>query len=904
MNVQDELITVAARIEVDQDELQEKLKSTTKEAHKLKEEIDRVEKAMGVLALRGEKNSEIYDELNDLSKKLRGQQKELREESKLYTKALDLQSMTANQLKAKLRDLTNQLNNTSKATNPTEWNKLNDEFITTQKRLKEVSAGTKEVNKVLEVFKGTFWGISADSALDAAWGAAKKVFTDTINATQELGDEFQVTMTGMEFGYRKFTQMLATGDWSHFLTNIREAIQAGREYQMMMDEVFELQNSQTIMETKIQNEIAKQQEIMDNVNLSNQQRIAAAEKIKNLYEKIGEIRRTTAKQEMDANSKQFTHFTDLSDKEKEYIIDNYHYNRKTISAATEMVGLQKELISLQEKAKDGAAGNFNAYQEGAYVGAKTDYSDQISSLKSAIAKIRSEYAGATDELDYAAQIVTKYNMTNDEVISAYVQSYNKWLAVDGEVDRMQRRALRQKNTLVKQIGTDAVQAEKNLAAKTAKEKKEAYDNEIMAAQDAYSKQVLEAKTAYENMEIDHKEYAVRVESAELEHIYRKIAINELYGKSTDALYKQLAEKQIATMKAEEAEMAKVIAQMDADVQKQIQAEMQEFKRLSSKSKKMFPGVGSEGELNTELTDLQAMLDLKLITEQQYEEKRLEMIRQYEQQEKALKANKFAGEVQQYQNHFNAVADAFSSLQNAQMSLYDARMKEELAAAGDDADKREAIEKKYEEKKLALQKKYADVNMGIQIAQAISNGAIAIARQYADLPLVAAIPASVLVAATTGAQIAVAVAQRNAIKNQSVGAGSSSSGATKQRMLTSGFSDGGYTGDGGRLEPAGIVHRGEYVVPQPLMRTPLVQDMVHTIERMRLGTIGGGSSMPGYANGGYVQNTSATEAAVLTEILALLYDLRNNPIHAYTVLSEYQAAEEVSNRFKKATSKRP
>ena len=85
MNVQDELITVAAKIEVDQDELQEKLQSTTTEAHKLKEEIDRVEKAMGVLALRGEKNSEIYDELNDLSKKLRGQQKELREESQLYS---------------------------------------------------------------------------------------------------------------------------------------------------------------------------------------------------------------------------------------------------------------------------------------------------------------------------------------------------------------------------------------------------------------------------------------------------------------------------------------------------------------------------------------------------------------------------------------------------------------------------------------------------------------------------------------------------------------------------------------------------------------------------------------------------------------------------------------------------
>ena len=33
----------------------------------------------------------------------------------------------------------------------------------------------------------------------------------------------------------------------------------------------------------------------------------------------------------------------------------------------------------------------------------------------------------------------------------------------------------------------------------------------------------------------------------------------------------------------------------------------------------------------------------------------------------------------------------------------------------------------------------------------------------------------------------------------------------------GFSDGGYTGGGGKYEPAGIVHRGEYVLPQEVVR---------------------------------------------------------------------------------------
>jgi hypothetical protein len=34
----------------------------------------------------------------------------------------------------------------------------------------------------------------------------------------------------------------------------------------------------------------------------------------------------------------------------------------------------------------------------------------------------------------------------------------------------------------------------------------------------------------------------------------------------------------------------------------------------------------------------------------------------------------------------------------------------------------------------------------------------------------------------------------------------------------GFADGGYTGDGGKYEPAGVVHRGEYVLPQEVVRS--------------------------------------------------------------------------------------
>ncbi len=93
-------------------------------------------------------------------------------------------------------------------------------------------------------------------------------------------------------------------------------------------------------------------------------------------------------------------------------------------------------------------------------------------------------------------------------------------------------------------------------------------------------------------------------------------------------------------------------------------------------------------------------------------------------------------------------------------------------------------------------------------------------------------------------------------------GSSSSGSitVKPRSFAEGginFSEtGGYTGDGGRYEVAGIfnngatVHRGEYTIAQPEMAIPRVMSMVRNIESIRrLRT--NANPMPGsFAEGGY------------------------------------------------------
>lgn len=880
--LENELIELNVKIDAEQGELAAKLKESQASIVTYRKEVAELEKALGYLQATGSKNTEQINNLNKQLKEKKSALKDAREMSKNLAQTLNINTMSADQLKKKAKELRGAMNSLSKDLQPQEWNRLNDELKKVETRFNEVRVGGKNFSnifsKIPKILKPASLVISTIGASVAS------LLKKTAQETQVWGDRIQVTTTGISHAYSEMIRRLSTGDWSGLFRNMAEAYHQGRKFQEMLDEVFELQNAQNIQEVLFQNEIAELQLVMDDVNRSDQERLAAADKIREIYEKIGKIRKDTAKQEMDAYAQRLQSKTKMNDEEREFMLDNYHHHRDTILAAGELIKLEEDLAKIR-KAKR------RSYLSESDHG--VDYDAAIAETEAAIQAMKDKFEGGPEALEYAATVIQKYNLTNDEVINAFVNSYTKWLGVEGDVMRESRRANRQRNTLLKQMGEDAARQQEELQKKSAEERQALYDQDLQAAETAHTKEITELKRAYAQQEIDQAEYAARSEAAEIALLNKKIELNTLYGKDVNALYQQLYDRQIAQMESVESLLDS--SGMDPD----IQAQIDEFKRLKGKSEKLFRT--PESDLDTEIKDLQAMLDMKLITEEQYLQKKNELIEQYSATQRKSETKVWSETFGMVSDYVNQVAGVISSLQEAQMAAIDARMEKELAAAGDNAQERERIEREYEEERLNLQKKYANVNMGIQIAQAIANSAIAIGRQYTDLPLAAAIPASAVVAAATAAQIAVAVSQRNAIMNQSAGSASSSSGSSS-RASNAGYVEGGYTGDGGRLEPAGVVHRGEYVVPQPELRSPTVRRYVEEIENMRIRRTGGHSSLPGYADGGFVGQTSEMELSVLQEMAELLRYLKKNPIKAYTVLSDQQAQSELLNRFKKATSK--
>lgn len=160
------------------------------------------------------------------------------------------------------------------------------------------------------------------------------------------------------------------------------------------------------------------------------------------------------------------------------------------------------------------------------------------------------------------------------------------------------------------------------------------------------------------------------------------------------------------------------------------------------------------------------------------------------------------------------------------------------------------------------------------------------------------------AAITGIVHGLLAVAKSAIKSALKGkSANQSSGSTGQRVVkTSGFSVGGSTGDGPAYEVAGVVHKGEYVVPKWQMQDPVSFNYVRALETIRQ-TRSHENILSirrsGYADGGAVQTPEQTVPrqssdpqmiAVMQEMYALLSSLRRDGVKTVFSVSRLEQTQ--------------
>lgn len=301
------------------------------------------------------------------------------------------------------------------------------------------------------------------------------------------------------------------------------------------------------------------------------------------------------------------------------------------------------------------------------------------------------------------------------------------------------------------------------------------------------------------------------------------------------------------------------------------------------------GLSWQQQHEQELARLKHLHDEGLIDEKKYQVLRL----------KEGKKN-----ILKYFQYYSALSSSMvNSIQEAEIASVEAKYAVLIQEAENNGEDTAALEEEKENKKLEIQKKYADLQFAMKCSQIIADTAVAIMETHASLGgwTPAAIAAAAIMGVTGAAQLALAEVEREKVKNMSVSNTAGSKKVTAERVVSGsssgGYSEGGYTGPGGRYEVAGVVHKGEYVVPQPEMNNPKVIDAVSTIEAIRRQRTNANPlpQNPGeYAEGGYV--TSSAGDSSYREFLEAAKELRASCeaiklIKAYIVYQDLEKAKE-------------
>lgn len=300
------------------------------------------------------------------------------------------------------------------------------------------------------------------------------------------------------------------------------------------------------------------------------------------------------------------------------------------------------------------------------------------------------------------------------------------------------------------------------------------------------------------------------------------------------------------------------------------------------------GLSWQQQHEQELARLKHLHDEGLIDEKKYQVLRL----------KEGKKN-----ILKYFQYYSALSSSMvNSIQEAEIASVEAKYAVLIQEAENNGEDTAALEEEKENKKLEIQKKYADLQFAMKCSQIIADTAVAIMETHASLGgwTPAAIAAAAIMGVTGAAQLALAEVEREKVKNMSVSNTAGSKKVTAERVVSGssggGYSEGGYTGPGGRYEVAGVVHKGEYVVPQPEMNNPKVIDAVSTIEAIRRQrtNVNPLPQNPGeYYEGGYV--TSPAGDSSYREFLEAAKELRASCeaiklIKAYIVYQDLEKAK--------------
>lgn len=809
-----------------------------------------------------------------------------------------------------------------------EYIKLTNDYKKVDARISSLQKAMKEVNG--EQNRLVSWGSKVQGAfvaLNLIWSKAinalkgvAKLTKEVINASQTTGDAWNNAMSAMKTTTEAFFMALSSGNWDAFNGGLREAIKNAHRLAEDLDTIGSYQISEGVMQSKYLADYSEQRATALDTDASPEERRKALEQMENDMEHYSAFVKSKGEEVFKTLQDSFEAWKGLTfDSEEEFesfFVRLYEYTNIGKDEAVEnLKSLYQEFDDIRNRYYV-AEGNSN----------NAAYLKQLSQqMKDAETSFFNAYNSSTKE----TQALYKAWELNDKKLKDLSDWFKQYADSVRLVSQYKIQTERTSNRVNKQLsGEDddetAARKREQAAEAAYQAQLKRLEKERYATRQHYAEMYMKGK-------IDKKAYDAQMIVLEDAYLAEKLALNQRYGKDTDAISQTILDRQIK--RYEEAKKTiKALVDDEAnfdpnwemkepdDDEKEEERERREreFRERMEREeeRRRAPLVQKAEEIRASIqeTSLRSEYETEMMWAEKLHQQGMLSEEDYQKRKLKLRID-YAGKVAQKTNEIlGAAADLSAAIQSAETANLEAEYQARLTAAGDNAEKREQIEVEYEAKKLDLQKKYADVDMVINIAKAVAAGALAAVQAYAAAegnPVLGSIFAG-MIAATTAAQIATIIAQRNAIKNTSAGASGGGSGSLPSgtRTVNGGYAEGGYTGAGGKYEPAGIVHRGEWVAPRWMVSENPVT--FASLERYRRSGSGGrsGNASRGFVDGGYadpvngkIAENAMTRADIEAAVeAAIVKSMQNGAIRAYMVRNDLTELDAQTNRFKQQTSR--
>lgn len=361
---------------------------------------------------------------------------------------------------------------------------------------------------------------------------AKYAFEKITSGTDAMADKFEFAMAGMKNGTDFFWRTLASGDWSNFFSNFKEAVKVGYQYSKMLDTVEDQTRGLSMVESDARGEELRLEEALKNKLLSKKDRIAAGEARIQLEKDLSDQRSKIANEELDAEILISSQRTGLSREQLIQITKDIDSETKQRAEAyTEQVDqynkLRKQNVTRILEPTSGHTTMVQLPDSEEMINLKKEFDSAPADVKA--------YAGALNQ--YGTLTVDMM----DRIASAYVKK--------NEAEDSARENVKKVITTVNSLLAGQEDTGQKIEDKALKGKKEAADKAIEILDAANNERTAKIVAQYESEGWTDERFKSEMLAADQAYLLQKKALLASNGQSTVDVDAQINQKRIEAQAA-------------------------------------------------------------------------------------------------------------------------------------------------------------------------------------------------------------------------------------------------------------------------------------------------------------------------------------------------------------------